>query len=216
MSEKVKKTLRIYRQHDLDLYFLGLCKSFGLGKEIKKALIAEANHLEYTPPKIPEIPDTTIVKTKMLLILNFDPNKQEEAMALELLKKVKYGYGCSFMKALFREKLREVPLSAYYLNSGLELSDAEIIRGIQKKQRAAIVSKEPLKPKETVKEEIFKEESLKEETFEEEAFKEEPFEEESFEESFVEESKMQNVSNEQNEQKNFTSFFSQMDALTHA
>lgn len=201
MSEKVKKTLRIYRQHDLDLYFLGLCKSFGLGKEIKKALIAEANHLEYTPPKIPEIPDTKIVKTKMLLILNFDPDKQEEAMALELLKKVKYGYGCSFMKALFREKLREVPLSAYYLDSGLKLSDAEIVRDIQKKQIAAIVSNEPIKPKETAKKEIFKEESLKEETFEE---------------SFVEETQMQNVSNEQNEQKNFTSFFSQMDALTHA
>lgn len=150
MAKTVRKTVRIYRQHDLDLYYLGLSKSFHLGREMKRALVAYANDSVYTPPDIPKSVDDSVVRTSMLLILYFDPQKPEEKKVLDLLHDVKYGYGCPFIKALFRSSMPAVPLSSYFSDNGLQMSNAEVVRDIQKKQATAIIQKS--NEKEIVKE----------------------------------------------------------------
>lgn len=134
----MRRTIRIYRRHDLDLYYLGLSKKYHLGAEIKKALIAYANDLGYTPPELPQTVDCSVVKTSMLLILYFDLTKPEEKVAFNFLKNIKYGYACSFLKTLYRSYLPITPLNPFYTDNGLQMTNAEVVRDIQRKQSSAI------------------------------------------------------------------------------
>lgn len=204
MSKTVRKTVRIYRQHDLDLYSLGLSKSYHLGREMKKALIAYANNTTYDPPELPKTLDDSVVRTSMLLILYFDPSKPEEKKALDVLNEIKYGYGCPFIKALFRSSLTETLLSSYYADNGLQMSNAEVVRSIQKKQKAAVLSN--LSGKKEISENKFQTENDGTVTSFENSIYKEPLQKEDSETIDTEDT-------ETNEDLN--DFFKQMDLFTH-
>ncbi len=131
----MKKTIRIYRRHDLDLFSLGAVKKYHLGKEMKKALIAYANQKPYTPPDIMVPEDGETLRTSMMLHITLDEKKSEEKKVIELLKNTKYGYCNSFIKAVFRNYLQEIPLSIYSTDSKVNLkrvSDYDNANNVQK------------------------------------------------------------------------------------
>ena len=140
----MKKTIRIYRRHDLDLFSLGIVKKYHLGREMKKALIAYANRKAYYPPATPKLPEGETLKTSMMLHINLDEKKPEEKKAIELLNKTKYGYCNAFIKAIFRNYLDEIPLKAYSTDSNIYLqgtNESDTVRNIQRTVTKATVDK---------------------------------------------------------------------------
>ena len=115
-------SIRIYRQHDMDLVTLACDKDFGLGREMKRVLLSAANETPLTPKEIPDISFTEGYVPRMIRVqFSLSPKKPEEAKAFQLLSKVKRGYRCSFLKALFRNQYITLPLSEYLITSGFVL-----------------------------------------------------------------------------------------------
>lgn len=118
----MNKTFRLHRQHDMDLIALYRSEDFNFTKELKKALIAYANDLPYTPPPFEDTFAAGYVGTSVTFHISFSPTNAEQKKVLDLLGDIKYGYGNSFVKALFRSYLPVLPLSAYSKNNGLSTS----------------------------------------------------------------------------------------------
>ena len=118
----MNKTFRLHRQHDMDLIALYRSEDFNFTKELKKALIAYANDLPYTPPPFEDTFAAGYVGTSVTFHISLSPTNAEQKKVLDLLGDVKYGYGNSFVKALFRSYLPVLPLSAYSKNNGLSTS----------------------------------------------------------------------------------------------
>ena len=115
-------SIRIYRQHDMDLVTLACDKDFGLGREMKRVLLSAANETPLVPKEIPDISFTEGYVPRMIRVqFSLSPKKPEEAKAFQLLSKVKRGYRCSFLKALFRNQYITLPLSEYLITSGFVL-----------------------------------------------------------------------------------------------
>lgn len=115
-------SIRIYRQHDMDLVTLACDKDFGLGREMKRVLLSAANETPLVPKEIPDISFTEGYVPRMIRVqFSLSPKKPEEAKAFQLLSKVKRGYRCSFLKALFRNQYMTLPLSEYLITSGFVL-----------------------------------------------------------------------------------------------
>ena len=150
----MKKTIRIYRRHDLDLFSLGAVKKYHLGKEMKKALIAYANQKPYTPPDIMVPEDGETLRTSMMLHITLDEKKAEEIQKdadfnysfyklSNICNSEKQNCDCcpvkkycnSFIKAVFRNYLQEIPLSIYSTDSKVNLkrvSDYDNANNVQK------------------------------------------------------------------------------------
>lgn len=118
----MNKTFRLHRQHDMDLIALYRSEDFNFTKELKKALIAYANDLPYTPPPFEDTFAAGYVGTSVTFHISLSPTNAEQKKVLDLLGDIKYGYGNSFVKALFRSYLPVLPLSAYSKNNGLSTS----------------------------------------------------------------------------------------------
>lgn len=118
----MNKTFRLHRQHDMDLIALYRSEDFNFTKELKKALIAYANDLPYTPPPFEDTFAAGYIGTSVTFHISLSPTNAEQKKVLDLLGDVKYGYGNSFVKALFRSYLPVLPLSAYSKNNGLSTS----------------------------------------------------------------------------------------------
>lgn len=115
-------SIRIYRQHDMDLVTLACDKDFGLGREMKRVLLSAANETPLAPKEIPDISFTEGYVPRLIRVqFSLSPKKPEEAKAFQLLSKVKRGYRCSFLKALFRNQYMTLPLSEYLITSGFVL-----------------------------------------------------------------------------------------------
>lgn len=129
----MNKTFRLHRQHDMDLIALYRSEDFNFTKELKKALIAYANDLPYTPPPFEDTFAAGYVGTSVTFHISFSPTNAEQKKVLDLLGDIKYGYGNSFVKALFRSYLPVLPLSAYSKNNGLSTSrNATVVPRIPK------------------------------------------------------------------------------------
>lgn len=204
MAKTIRKTVRIYRQHDLDLYSLGLSKKYHLGSQMKKALVAYATGGEYTPPELPKDLDDTKVKTSMLLILYFDKSKEDDMKALELLRTIKFGYGCSFIKTLFRSYLNPIPLFSYFSNNGLQMTNKEVVLNVQRIRTKALKDQEE-KDQDKIKD------STNEKTIVEKITKEDYKENETQKKQTVNEERDGNNVNP----NNFNSLFMQMNSFTH-
>lgn len=129
----MNKTFRLHRQHDMDLIALYRSEDFNFTKELKKALIAYANDLPYTPPPFEDTFAAGYVGTSVTFHISLSPTNAEQKKVLDLLGDIKYGYGNSFVKALFRSYLPVLPLSAYSKNNGLSTSrNAAVVPRVQK------------------------------------------------------------------------------------
>ena len=116
-------TLRLYRQHDLDLVALYRHKGFYFSKAVKQMIVAYANGSEYTPPEIdPGDISSGLVATSVTYHITLDENDPQEAAAIDLLKDIKYGYRNSFIKALVRTYMGVLPLHAYSQSNSMSVS----------------------------------------------------------------------------------------------
>lgn len=118
-----KITIRIHRQHDMDLMSIYRNKSYHIAKEIKKALIAYATDAVYVPPEVDANNEIDgYVPTSVIVHITLSEKKDDERKALELLSHIKRGYRCSFIKAVFRSFLPYLPLLAYSDDSGFVMA----------------------------------------------------------------------------------------------
>lgn len=118
----MNKTFRLHRQHDMDLIILYRDKNFNFTRELKKALIAYANDLPYTPPPFEDTLTAGYVGTSVTFHISLSPTDEKQKKVLDLLSDIRYGYGNSFVKALFRSYLPVLPLSAFSKNNGIVTS----------------------------------------------------------------------------------------------
>ena len=123
----MNKTFRLHRQHDMDLIVLYRDKNFNFTRELKKALIAYANDLPYTPPPFEDTLTAGYVGTSVTFHISLSPTDEKQKRVLDLLSDIRYGYGNSFVKALFRSYLPVLPLSAFSKNNGIVTSRQSMV-----------------------------------------------------------------------------------------
>ena len=123
----MNKTFRLHRQHDMDLIVLYRDKNFNFTRELKKALIAYANDLPYTPPPFEDTLTAGYVGTSVTFHIALSPTDEKQKRVLDLLSDIRYGYGNSFVKALFRSYLPVLPLSAFSKNNGIVTSRQNMV-----------------------------------------------------------------------------------------
>ena len=114
------KTLRLHRQHDLDLITLYRVRGFSFSKEVRNILIAYVNRETYEAPEIDyENVDLGYLPTTIQYHLSLDPKKPEEKAVLDMLHdEIKYGYVNSFIKALVRAYIPYISLMGYGSSNG--------------------------------------------------------------------------------------------------
>lgn len=113
-------TLRLHRQHDMDLIALFRANDYKFAREMKQVLVAFANGEVYEP-KVLEVEDFDpgYIPTSVTFHIALNPNKERESAAIRLLRGVKMGYRNSFLKALFRTSITVLPLMAFAIDNGL-------------------------------------------------------------------------------------------------
>lgn len=116
-------TIRLYRQHDMDLVALYRTEGFSFQKTMKEALRAFASRQDYhiKRPKDAEIKPGYVPK---LIQMHIKLDPQKDADSVKALSYIRYGYRSSFLKALFRKCLTSEPLDAYRNRDDL-IFDAE-------------------------------------------------------------------------------------------
>ena len=118
----MKVTIRVHRQHDMDLMSIHRNKAYHLAREMKRALVAYANNEDYTAPEVNfENEIDGYVPTSVVLHISLDEKKEADQKAIALLDHIRKGYRCSFIKALFRSSCLYLPLLAYADNSGFKM-----------------------------------------------------------------------------------------------
>ena len=117
-------TVRIYRQHDMDLVALYRTPGFKFQKVMREAVKAYAAKKDYhiVRPKGAGIKSGYIPKMVQMHI-KLDPKEDHDA--IKLLASIRYGYRSSFLKALFRKYMTTEPLDAYRKRDDL-IFDAEM------------------------------------------------------------------------------------------
>lgn len=143
----MKETVRLYRPHDMDLMVMYLSEGYKLGSELKKCLIAFAKGEVYIPSEfvfdpngatakrfdIKDAKNGKYVKTRYSIPIILNPNKEDEAAAINVLKQVRKGYRCSFIKMLFRNNIITLPLMACINDNGI-ITKKETFDDVYKKE----------------------------------------------------------------------------------
>ncbi len=115
--------VRLYRQHDLDLLTLYFNDNIKLGTLMKRTVLAYANGDSVPGTDFGEPENTNGYMPKSACFhIKFNENKESEKEAVELLKCIKPGYRCSFVKALFRNSSAYLPMVAYTNGSDFKMS----------------------------------------------------------------------------------------------
>ena len=114
------KTLRLHRQHDLDLITLYRSSGFSFSKEVRAILVAYVKGDQYAPPVINyDNVDLSYIPTTIQYHLTLDPNDPDEKAVLDMLHdEIKYGYVNSFIKAIIRSYIPYIPLIGYGNGNG--------------------------------------------------------------------------------------------------
>jgi len=113
-------TLRLHRQHDMDLIALYRTDEYKFAREMKKVLIAYANGEIYEPKTLEAIDfAASYVPTSITFHISLDEKKEEEAKVIKLLSCMRTGYRNSFAKAVFRSCIPYLPLVAFAKDNGL-------------------------------------------------------------------------------------------------
>lgn len=118
--------VRLYRPHDMDLITLKRDETYHLGIEMKQCLVAYANGYKYIAPRIDtdELPGGYVSKSYQMHI-ELNPKKPEEKVAIDILKNIRSGYRCAFIKTLFRSSSIYLPLFVFSENSDIITSKDE-------------------------------------------------------------------------------------------
>ena len=105
-------TVRLYRQHDMDLVGLYRTKDFKFQRHMKNALKAYAEGKDY---RINHPGDEDIRKgyVPKIVQMHIYLTVEQDADAISALKTIREGYSGAFLKALFRKYLNNEPLEAY-------------------------------------------------------------------------------------------------------
>lgn len=150
---KKSKTLRLHRQHDLDLITLYRANGFSFSKEVRNILVAYVNREPYEPPEIDyEDVDIGYLPTTIQYHLTLDPSDPREKAALDMLHdEIKYGYVNSFIKALVRAYIPRIPFIGYGVANGfvtrrITANDVGMKMREAQKVEAAIFKTEDLAP----------------------------------------------------------------------
>lgn len=116
-------TIRLYRQHDMDLVALYRTEGFSFQKAMKEALRAFATKQDYRikRPRDAKIKPGYVPK---LIQMHIKLDPQKDADSVKALSYIRYGYRSSFLKALFRKYMTSEPLDAYRNRNDL-IFDAE-------------------------------------------------------------------------------------------
>jgi hypothetical protein len=117
---KKSKTLRLHRQHDLDLITLYRADGFSFSKEVRNILVAYVNQEPYEPPEISyEDVDLGYVPTTIQYHLTLNPDDPREQAVLDMLhNEIKYGYANAFVKVLIRAYIPRIPFIGYGVANG--------------------------------------------------------------------------------------------------
>lgn len=117
---KRSKTLRLHRQHDLDLITLYRSTEFQFSKELRNILVAYVSGETYTPPTINfDNVDLSYIPTTIQYHLTLNDSDEKERAVLDMLQhEIKYGYVNSFIKALIRAYVPFIPFIGYGVNNG--------------------------------------------------------------------------------------------------
>lgn len=117
---KKNKTLRLHRQHDLDLITLYRASGFSFAKEVRKILTAYVNCEGYDPPEIDygDV-DLSYIPTTIQYHLALDTSDPKEQAVLDMFHdEIKYGYMNAFVKALVRAYIPRIPFIGYGVENG--------------------------------------------------------------------------------------------------
>lgn len=105
-------TVRLYRQHDMDLVGLYRTKDFKFQRHMKNALKAYAEGKDYC---IHHPGDKDIRKgyVPKIVQMHIYLTPEQDESAISVLQTIRDGYRGAFLKALFRKYLNNEPLAAY-------------------------------------------------------------------------------------------------------
>ena len=116
------KTIRLYRQHDMDLISLWLNPDFDFTTEMKNAVKAVLHNKPYIV-KIPEYaPRKGYLRRAVMLHITFADNDPD----WEMINEAKKGQCNSFFKAAMRTCLDRFPYEAYFSGDGVMISRTEV------------------------------------------------------------------------------------------
>lgn len=108
-------TMRLYRQHDLDLVTYYRLEGFKFQKALKEALRAFAENKDFViDPGDDCVVEDGYVPTIMQVQLYLNRKKDQDI--IDLLSKVRFGFKGAFLKAVFRLYAVDIPLKMYYRN----------------------------------------------------------------------------------------------------
>lgn len=141
-------TVRVYRQHDMDLMTLAFDKSFHLGREMKRALVAVANKESYNGTTSDYLGTDTsgYVPKSIREQISLNPADPREKRAIDLLSEIKHGYRCSFIKALFRQSVLFTPLVGYTVSSNFAMRHNALAPVEAAPVESAVEPAEPVEP----------------------------------------------------------------------
>ena len=144
-------TIRLYRQHDMDLIHIYRLDGFRFANEMKKVLVSYANGTIYTPDFPETIPESGYVPKyhQTHFLLNDKDPKQKEA--IDLLLHLKKGLRNSFLKALFRSCLAYLPLESFLDGDGMIMRHAtyaDIDKLMRMPQKEVEKEEDPVIPQE--------------------------------------------------------------------
>ena len=141
-------TVRVYRQHDMDLMTLAFDKSFHLGREMKRALVAVANKESYNGTTSDYLGTDTsgYVPKSIREQISLNPADPREKRAIDLLSEIKHGYRCSFIKALFRQSVLFTPLVGYTISSNFAMRHNALAPVEAAPVEPAVEPAEPVEP----------------------------------------------------------------------
>ena len=107
--------VRLYRQHDLDLITLYYNENIQLGRLIKKVLLNYVSETDEPMVLNFEEPESTTgyIPKCVRIHINLNESSEVDRKVIALLKEIKSGYRCSFIKALFRNTCTYLPMVAY-------------------------------------------------------------------------------------------------------
>ena len=122
----MQKTIRLHRQHDMDLISLYRIEGFRFPFEMKQALRACATGKTYRIRVPKQEYKRGYVKRSILLHISLHEGVDDDI--IQMLRNVKQGQCNSFMKAVFRNCLDYIPFQAYGKGSGFSMSLEEAQR----------------------------------------------------------------------------------------
>lgn len=118
-------TMRLYKQHDLDLFYLYKLPDFSLQIAVKKAIQAFANNNNYVID-YPEWPkDKNFEFGKKTAQIHIFLDEVKDKGAIDWIDSISPGYRNSLLKNLTRQYLNRIPTEVYTIIEPLEAEKAK-------------------------------------------------------------------------------------------